>query len=178
MQFLHFSISISARTLSCLPLLQLALFSYPRLRYVLVIFCVFVCFQTRHFFGSCGPLKTSYKPHLRRTENVAFGFEQTGGIAVCKRYDLAVGTQRPAPELSHPPSLGEAEKEALAGTSLDDPTSPQPVPNGCLSPGLARAAGVSAREQKKQGLPGVERGPVRQPIRARLAWRCGTGPPR
>lgn len=58
---------------------------------------LFVCFKTRHFFGSHGPLKTSYKLHLRRTENVAFGFEQTGGIYVFKRYGLGLGDTAASP---------------------------------------------------------------------------------
>lgn len=57
---------------------------------------LFVCFKTRHFFGSHGPLKkNSCKPNFRRTENVAFDFEQTGGIDVFERHGLVLGILLP-----------------------------------------------------------------------------------
>lgn len=90
---------------------------------------------------------------------------------------LAWGTLLLVLHLSYLPSLGESREGSPCGYFLGQSHLSPNRPKQRLSPGLARAAGVSAREQK-QGLPGVERGPVRQPIRARLAWRCGTGPPR
>lgn len=88
---------------------------------------------------------------------------------------LGWGALLPALRLSYLPSLGESREGSPCGYFLGQSHLSPNKPKQRLS--LARAAGVSAREQKK-GLPGVERGPVRQPIRARLAWRCGTGPPR
>lgn len=81
-------------------------------------------------------------------------------------------------DLSHLLSLGGSRGRSPSGFLLGQSHLSPMRPKQCLSPSLARAAGVSARAQKKQGLAGVERGPVRQPIRARLGWRCGTGPPR
>lgn len=140
---------------------------------------LFVCFKTRHFFGSHGPLKKTHASLISEGLRMLLLILSKQVELTCLS-DTALCWEfccRPL-DLSYLPSLRGSRDGAPCGYFLGQshlfPTRLQQ----CLSPGLAQAAGVSATEQKKPGLPGVERGPVRQPIRARLAWRCGPGPPR